>query len=568
MAKRALFVATVGRFFGFERNDIKILQSMGYEVHCAANFSLSGEDDFRADGIVRHQVDFARSPLSRTNLTTYREIRELLREIPFDLVHCHTPMGGVIARVAARRYRKKGTKVIYTAHGFHFFKGAPLINWLFYYPVEWILAHWTDVLITINREDYRLARKHMHARSVEYIPGVGIDMDKFSQGEVSVEEKRRELGLSDGDIALLSVGELCERKNHEIVVRAIGRLRDPHVKYFICGTGVLREKLSRTIRELGLEGQVFLLGFRTDISELCQSCDIFVFPSIQEGLPVALMEAIACRCPVVCSQIRGNTDLVPDRDLLFDPHDAESVARCIRHAAGKDFSEATSRLYERLKEYDSGNVSDMMRAEYRQALGISPDSSGGGRSLIEKMAILGELGVDRPSYVLLSVGELNGNKNQETVIRALGEMPGDDVIYLIAGEGPLEDRLREVVRELGLEGRVFLLGFRTDVGRLYCLADVFAHVSLREGLGMAPLEAMANGLPLVSTYRGGMKDYTLDGVTGVCVKDPQSADEVRAAISSVLESHDIYCSVNRSISRMFRLERTASIMRRIYGNLA
>ena len=179
MVKRVLFVATVGAFFDFERNDMKILQEMGYEVHCAANFSVSDLDDFQAEGIVRHQIDFARSPWTKTNITAYHELKSLMEKTSFNLVHCHTPMGGVLARLAAKKYRKKGTRVIYTAHGFHFFKGAPLKNWLLYYPAEWILAHWTDVLITINKEDYRLAKRFMKAGKVEYIPGVGIDMKRM-----------------------------------------------------------------------------------------------------------------------------------------------------------------------------------------------------------------------------------------------------------------------------------------------------------------------------------------------------------------------------------------------------
>lgn len=378
MVKRALFVATVGTFFGFERNDIKILQKMGYEVHCAANFSLSILDDFQAEGIVRHQIDFARSPWSKMNMVAYRELTNIMEETSFDLVHCHTPMGGVLARMAAKKYRKKGTKVIYTAHGFHFFKGAPLKNWLLYFPVEWILAHWTDVLITINKEDYRLAKRFMKAGKVEYIPGVGIDMKKLSDVQIGRDEMRQTLGAGKDDYILLSVGELSKRKNMSVVIRALSQLKNPRLKYYICGTGSEEGPLKELIHQYGLDAQVHLLGFRSDIKDLLKASDLFVFPSLQEGLPVALMEAIAARIPVICSDIRGNTDLITEKNLLFDPHDEQSVAQCLKNAVERDMKDVVERHYEILKNYDLKMVSEKMGLNYSTLLQRYPETSRGG----------------------------------------------------------------------------------------------------------------------------------------------------------------------------------------------
>ena len=377
MTKKALFVATVGIFFGFERNDMKILQEMGYEIHCAANFSGSVLNDFQEEKVVRHQVDFARSPWSRINITAYRELKNLMESIHFDLVHCHTPMGGVLARLASKKYRKNGTKIIYTAHGFHFFKGAPLRNWLLYFPVEWILAHWTDVLITINKEDYRLAKRFMKAGKVEYIPGVGIDMKKLSDIQIGRDEMRQTLGAEQDDYILLSVGELSKRKNMSIVIKALGQLKNPRLKYYICGTGSEEKPLKELIRQYGLDDQVHLLGFRSDIKDLLKASDLFVFPSLQEGLPVALMEAIAARTPVICSDIRGNTDLIMEKDLLFDPQDEQSFAQCLKNAADRDMADVVERHYETLKNYDLKMVSEKMGMNYSTLLQQYPEVSGG-----------------------------------------------------------------------------------------------------------------------------------------------------------------------------------------------
>ena len=237
----------------------------------------------------------------------------------------------MLTRLAAREARKKGTKVIYTAHGFHFFKGAPLINWILFYPVEKFCARFTDVLITINQEDYKRAQK-FKAGKVEYIPGVGIDTKKFSEVVVDKSAKRKELGVPVDAFLVLSVGELNKNKNHDTVIKAIAKLNNPNVYYVICGQGTLENYLKDLINELGLEKQVKLLGYRRDIAEISKTSDIFVFPSFREGLSVALMEAMALGLPVVCSKIRGNVDLIEDGKggYLVEPDDVEGFINAIR----------------------------------------------------------------------------------------------------------------------------------------------------------------------------------------------------------------------------------------------
>ena len=310
--KKALIVCTIVNFLKFEINDLLLLKNSGYEIHCATNFShpdMELLNELNMLGIVNHKIDFARSPCSKTNITAYYQLKQLMEYEDFDLLHCHTPVGGVLARIVARKYRKKGMRVIYTAHGFHFYAGAPLLNWLIYYPIEKWLSRFTDVLITINNEDYQRAKKKFHAKETKYIPGVGIDVEKIQAVQVDREKKREELGIGKDDFLLLSVGELNKNKNHE--------LGDPKIKYAICGQGPLKEYLEELAEKLGVRNQLFLLGFRTDVIEICKSADVFVFPSKREGLSVALMEAMACGLPCIVSKIRGNMDLVVDKENGF-----------------------------------------------------------------------------------------------------------------------------------------------------------------------------------------------------------------------------------------------------------
>ena len=303
-----------------------MLKNKGYEVHVAA----SNDMDLSVD-VVKHIVPIARNPLKFTNIRAYRELKKLVDSEKFDITHCHTPMGAALTRVAALKARKNGTKVIYTAHGFHFYKGAPPINWIIYYPIEKFCSYFTDILITINKEDYERAKKKFHAKRIEYVKGVGIDLDKFGNVDIDKSQKRKELGLSNTDIVVLSVGELTKRKNHETVIRAISAIDNPNIKYIICGCGVLERKLKDLIKELRLENQVFLLGYRNDIADISTVSDISILPSHQEGLAVALMEAMARGLPVVCSNIRGNTDLISDGKggFLVECNDIKGLAEKI-----------------------------------------------------------------------------------------------------------------------------------------------------------------------------------------------------------------------------------------------
>ena len=338
--KKMLMVTSVPSMIAlFNMDNVRLLMDMGYEVHVACNFndtSIWPEEKItefihRLEelGVHYHQTEFARSPKDvKRIMQSFRQLDRLVKREKFRFIHCHTPVASVISRIVCHRNR---VKVIYTAHGFHFYKGAPLQSWILYYLAEWLCSWWTDVLVTINKEDYKRAKKKLHAKRTVYVPGVGVDTAKFKPNTASREKKRAELGVKKKDIMLLSVGELNTNKNHETVIRALHELGNQDVKYFICGKGSLEGYLESLIRELNLEKQATLLGYCTDIPELCQAADLFVFPSLREGLPVALMEAMASGLPCIVSRIRGNTDLIMDEDCLAEASDAEEWKQVLKN---------------------------------------------------------------------------------------------------------------------------------------------------------------------------------------------------------------------------------------------
>lgn len=385
--KQALCIASVAsNLDNFNRGNVEALQGLGYEVTIAANF-CSQEDtnpkhktdafakEMREKGVHIVQVDFSRNiTKAEMQMKSVLQVRSLCKR-GFELIHCHSPICAAIVRAAAQPYRKKyGTKVIYTAHGFHFYTGAPLKNWIFFYPVERVMSHFTDVLITINREDYKRAKKHFHAGKTAYIPGVGIDVNKYQSYQVDIEKKRQALGLREEDIMLLSVGELNVQKNHKAVIKAVSKTKDMRLHYFIAGIGMLQSELFEFAKKLGMEKNVHFLGYRTDILELCKAADLYIFPSLREGLPVALMEAAACKAPVICSRIRGNIDLVKTENCLFNPKDEDSLKGCLadkvsgksRQKVKQDMQAIVDENYERVLHFDLSIVKRRMRMLYKE----------------------------------------------------------------------------------------------------------------------------------------------------------------------------------------------------------
>ena len=374
--KRALIVTTVSGFVAeFELNNVKILQSLGYEVHYASNFNnpVYGKDNSRLNGtgILCHQVEFTRSPYDLKNINIQKKLRNLMNSINFDLVHCHTPMGAVHARIAAKYTNTE--PIIYTVHGFHFYKGAPLINSILYEAMEKWLARYTDVLITINKEDNSSAKKFNFKKNgkVVHIPGVGISVEEYINTCVDRIAKRKELGVSEHESMLLSVGELNDNKNHEAIIKAISEIRLPY-KYVICGRGNKKEYLETLARELNVEGNVIFAGYRADITDILKSADIFCFPSKREGLSVSLMEAMASGLPVICSEIRGNVDLIMDGHggIVVKNNNVKEYSQAILKLI-KDHrlkSEMGTYNTKKIKEFDSSVVNELMAGIYSSCM--------------------------------------------------------------------------------------------------------------------------------------------------------------------------------------------------------
>lgn len=329
----------------FALSAILAAKELGIDFTIANNMSLADREHFKQVcdhyGIRMVHVGFDRNPLSPKNLQAGRELLALMKEEKYDILHCNTPSGGMVGRLCAARMRIP--KVIYMAHGFHFWKGAPLKNWLFYYPVERFLAHYTDRLITINREDYeRAGRFHFRkGGKAVIVPGVGIDISKFQPDENVRAGKRKELGIPEDGIMFLSVGEINANKNHKTVIEALARLQCPRARYVICGVGPLRDELEKLADNLGVRDQVEFAGFRTDVKDYYQAADVFIISSFREGLSVSLMEAMSAGIPCVASRIRGNVDLLPASRLLFNPKDPGELCEAMKHAmdpeiAGKE----------------------------------------------------------------------------------------------------------------------------------------------------------------------------------------------------------------------------------------
>jgi glycosyltransferase involved in cell wall biosynthesis len=289
------------------------------------------------------------------------------------VIHCNTPVGGMIGRFVGKTHRVK--KVIYTAHGFHFYKGAPLFNRTVLKWAEQIMAHWTDAIITINKEDYEAAKKFKLKKEgkVYYVPGVGIDTSQYIINKQLRTDKRKELGVEKDDIVLISVGELNSNKNHQVIISALGKIQNKKIHYFLCGVGDKEEELKQQAKKCGIEENVHFLGYRTDVKQLLNSSDIFVIPSQREGLSRALMEAMASGLPCIASRIRGNVDLIENGEggYLVEVQDVDGIADKIRVlSADRELREKMGKVnLERIKKFDVKVVKKTLEEIYREALG-------------------------------------------------------------------------------------------------------------------------------------------------------------------------------------------------------
>ncbi len=331
--KKVLFTATVdSHILAFHIPFLKLFKEKGYEVHVATN----GDEEIPyCDKKIK--ISFERSPFKLNNLKAIKELKKVIDEENYDIIHTHTPMGSVVTRLAAKEARRRGTRVIYTAHGFHFFKGAPFLNWALFYPVEKYLSKYTDTLILINKEDYELAKKRFKkCKDIEYVPGVGIDEEKFNFKMTKKEKSdlRKSLGLTDKDFVMIYPAELSSRKRQIWLIKTLKEVLKEHndIHLLLPGRDSLNRKCQKLVKKLNLEEQIHFIGFRKDIPELLKISDLAVSSARQEGLPVNIMEAMYVGLPIVASNCRGNRDLVQDNinGYLINLNDQDKFEQCIR----------------------------------------------------------------------------------------------------------------------------------------------------------------------------------------------------------------------------------------------
>ncbi len=346
MLNKILFISNIANKVGaFSKASITAAHEIGAEFIMAANWQDVSDAQIAADeeeyNVKVVNVPISRNPFSRSNKIAYEKLVDLVKREGIDCIHCNTPTGGLLGRLVGKKCKVK--KVIYQAHGFHFYKGAPLKNWLLYYPVEKWLAHYTDVMITINSEDYELATHKFKLRGhgrVHYVPGVGIDLSQYGSyvSNIALADKRKELHIPMNAFVLISVGELNTNKNNGVVISALEKLGDKNIHYVLCGIGNEQEALQKQADRAGLHDNVHFLGYRTDVRELYRMADCFVTASLREGLPRSTMEAMACGLPCVASKIRGNVDLLNNSKLLFCPHDINSLLSSLKMAMEKNIA--------------------------------------------------------------------------------------------------------------------------------------------------------------------------------------------------------------------------------------
>lgn len=313
---KVLLTATVqSHICQFHRPLVKVLHEHGCEVHVAARDNLAEKNGLKLDFVDKvYNIPFARSPKSTDNLKAYKQLKKIIKAEHYNVIHCNTPMGGIVTRLAARKSRKSGTKVYYTAHGFHFYKGAPKKNWLVFYPIEKFFSRITDVLITITNEDYQLANRKFHCQ-VEHIHGVGVNESRYFP--VSKEKQftlRVEMGYTQKQKIMLCVGELLPNKNQIMAIRMMRQIvkQFPSALLLLAGNGPEQQKLEQAIIESNLQNNIVLLGYCTWLEKYQKIADVVVACSKREGLPLNLVEAMLTANPVVASMNRGHRELIHD----------------------------------------------------------------------------------------------------------------------------------------------------------------------------------------------------------------------------------------------------------------
>lgn len=369
--KKILFISNIVKgVTNFSKTSLIAAQKLGYEFHIAANINFANKENIESDekkyGVKIHHIPFKRNPFNLKNIRAYLKLIKLIKSENYDIVHCNTPVGGVLGRLASKKCKVK--TVIYMVHGFHFFKGAPFKNWLIYYPAERLLTRSTDALITITKDDYNFAKNKMYFKKVYYIPGVGINVNDIKNYSAQ-KNIREELKLPENAVTIVSVGEINKNKNHKVVINALNKLKNSNIYYIICGVGQMQSYLEKLALKYNISENVRFLGFRNDIKDILKNADIFIMPSFREGLSRALMEAMAAGLPCIASKIRGNVELIEEGKggYLVKPDDVDGFKDRIKQLTeNKDLRGILGEFnLNKVNEYDADNVVEEIYKIYK-----------------------------------------------------------------------------------------------------------------------------------------------------------------------------------------------------------
>ena len=331
--KKVLYVTTVSRTINaFLIPHINMILDNGYEIHCACSIDKPVDKELQRRGVKIFEVPFSRNPLGIGNIKAFIKLEELQRINDYDIVHVHTPIAAIYGRLLKLNF--PSLRIIYTAHGYHFLKGGSKLGWILYYPIEKIMAKFTDVTININKEDYEITKEKLKPKKCYLLNGVGLDLDKYKKlSSKEIQEKRKEFGLKDKDFVVLMIAEINKNKNHIQLINAMDILKDkyPNIKVLCIGDGTLKESLEKQIILRNLQNNIFMLGYRLDVNKLINISDIGILLSRREGLPRNIMEFMACGRKVIATDIRGCRDLICDETIgtLVNVDDYESTAKAI-----------------------------------------------------------------------------------------------------------------------------------------------------------------------------------------------------------------------------------------------
>lgn len=373
MKRKVLFLATYGDFLAtFELSNIQLLLSLGWEVHCASDFLAKDYNrkskNMDGMGIIKHQVEFKRNPFQYQNFRVYKQLKNIILSEHIEMIDCHNAVVGAIARLAAKRCGVK--YVVYTPHSFFFYKGCSLKNKLIFKNVETFLARYTDLLVTINQEDFLSAHKMPLRGKAIYVQGIGIDVEEIRKVPTEREHYRKEFHIPPDSFVFINVGEMIPRKNQVSILRAFSKANINNAYLIICGIGQLHDSLRLEAEQLNLRDKVIFTGYRTDVKQLMKAADAFVFASFQEGLSVALMEAMAAGLPCLVSEIRGNTDLVEDGKggWLFPPTDTALLSCKMKELASDEKLRENMRRFneQKIQSFDIHNVRAFMLDAYQK----------------------------------------------------------------------------------------------------------------------------------------------------------------------------------------------------------